>query len=140
MASHTSKHVVASSIRHVYRELLHLSKQQQHQQQSLQELRTKFREPLLHSETTETHLEEAQKRLSFLRITTTKVKPRGQAGRWVYKDGERFEHVDGTLRNDKGRVHTNWDGKNLDPESVSYHFKNLKRAGFVNNLHAKGIF
>ena len=40
----------------------------------------------------------------------------------------------------KGRVVTNWHGKNLDPESVSRHKHTLKRAGFMNNRHAKGVF
>lgn len=35
---------------------------------------------------------------------------------------------------------TNWHGKNLDPDAVSRHTHTLKRAGFKNNRHAKGIF
>lgn len=71
-------------------------------------------------------------------------RPRGKLAsnsqRWIYKDGEKYENVNGTIRGAKGRVHTNWDGKNLDPESVKRHRQQLKRCGFVNNAHAKGIF
>ena len=138
-------------VRNVYRDLLHIAKQQQQQQPrkgtaakdplaAIQEVRTKFREPLAADQTIESRLKVAQDRLSFLRITTTKVKPRGQAGRWVYRDGKKLENVNGTLRDDKGRVHSTFDEKNMDPEMVSKHFKNLNRAGFANNAHAKGIF
>lgn len=131
-------------VRSLYREFLSLVKQQaassKKRSSALRDVRTKFREPLAADQTVESRLKEAQERLSFLRITTTKVKPRGQAGHWVYRDGKRLEDVNGTLRDDKGRVVSSYDGSNLDPEMVSKHYKNLKRAGFVNNLHAKGIF
>jgi len=138
-----SNPTAAAAVRHVYRELLYMAKQQQPKgaaSGALKDMRSKFREPLAADQTVESRLKDAEKRLSFLRITTTKVKPRGQAGRWVYKDGQRLENVNGTLRDDKGRVHSSYDGNNLDPEMVSKHFKNLKRAGFVNNQHAKGMF
>jgi len=145
MATSTSSSAAAAAVRKAYRELLHLAKQQQPPKgstidKSREELRAQFRAPIAADQSIESRLKEAESRLSFLRMTTTKVKPRGQAGRWVYKDGQRLEHANGTLRDDKGRVHSNWDGNNLDPECVSKHFKNLRRAGFVNNLHAKGIF
>ncbi|MGK3740021.1 MAG: hypothetical protein ACI8RD_004155 [Bacillariaceae sp.] len=63
-------------------------------------------------------------------------------GRWVYKNGERIE-ISGsssTVRDSKGRVISNWDGKNLDPDSVKQHNHQLKRMGYLNNSHAKGIF
>jgi hypothetical protein len=69
-----------------------------------------------------------------------KVGGGGGGGRWVYKDGERLAVEHGTIRDSKGRVVSNWDGNNLDPESVKRHRQQLKRAGFVNNQHAKGIF
>jgi len=46
----------------------------------------------------------------------------------------------GTLRGPDGRVISNWNGKNMDPCSVNIHKGQLKRMGFQNNLHAKGIF
>ena len=149
MAASANAKASSAIVRNVYRELLHLAKQQQQQQSKetaqvplavIQEVRTKFREPIAADQTIESRLKDAQDRLSFLRITTTKVKPRGQAGRWVYRDGKRLENINGTLRDDKGRVHSTFDEKNMDPEMVSKHFKNLKRAGFSSNAHAKGIF
>jgi hypothetical protein len=131
--------VTSAAVRHVYRELVHLAKQRQ-KSSDLQEIRTKFRHPILENESVETRLKQAQDRVSFLRISSVKVKPRGQSGRWVYRNGERLENAEGTLRDATGRVLSPYDGKNLDPESVTRHRSSLKRAGFVNNSHAKGIF
>ena len=50
-----------------------------------------------------------------------KTKPRGEAGTWVYKDGERLTNVGGTIRDADGRVVSGYDGKNLDPEAVKRH-------------------
>jgi hypothetical protein len=89
-------------------------------------------------------LQEAESRLSVLRMTTNH-RPRrsssgGVGGKWVYKDGQRLSAENGTLRDSGGRVVSSFDGKNLDPESVKRHQQQLKRAGFVNNAHAKGFF
>jgi len=52
--------------------------------------------------------------------------------------------VDGKFVEGRGgkrdKAMTNWDGKNMDPDSVSRHYRGLNRAGFVDNNHAKGIF
>ncbi|GAX21343.1 hypothetical protein FisN_6Lh092 [Fistulifera solaris] len=128
--------------RQVYRELFHLTRQQPSHHPLLQELREKFRRPLSENETPEQRLREAESRLSFLRMKSTKSQQRGTlAGRWVYRNGERLEaDAEGTFRDSKGKVVSNWDGKNLDPESVKMHRQQLRRAGFVNNAHAKGLF
>jgi hypothetical protein len=153
-------------VRTVYRDLLHIVKQQPQQSQTqrsvnIAELRSSFRQPLADAETVESRIEQAHKRLSFLRISNVKVKPRGSTSqgqqalgkgaalsgdggrqRWVYRNGERLEAdmATGTLRTASGRVVSSYDGTNLDPESVTRHKKSLRRAGFVNNTHAKGIF
>jgi hypothetical protein len=143
-------------IRKAYRELARIIQQMpgdaSRHASSMQELRSKFRAPLEGKENEEellqARLKQAFDRVAFLRIITVKSKPReGDAGRWVYKNGQRLNINDAagddaatvTLRQGH-RVVSNWDGKNLDPESVSHHRKNLHRAGFVNNLHAKGLF
>jgi|UPI000581A65A hypothetical protein len=143
MASSAS--VVA--IRRAYRDLAHIIKQmpEKDRGKSWLELRESFRKPVAagkgsEEEQLEARLKIAHDRISFLRISTVKLKPRGQSGRWVYKDGERLTSVDGTIRNSKGRVVSNWDGNNLDPDSTKRHRQQLTRAGFVNNSHAKGIF
>lgn len=133
----------AAQVRKAYRDLFHILRQMPAKQRPKlhDELRTSFRLPLAANETVDDRIRKATDRASFLRITTAKTKPRGESGRWIYKDGERLESdAVGTLRDAKGRVVSNWDGKNLDPESVTRHRKQLHRAGFVNNSHAKGIF
>jgi hypothetical protein len=99
-------------------------------------------------------LKKADDKISFLKMITPKadayetVSGGGDAldvttstgGRWIYRNGQRLEFSEGTLRDSNGRVVSNWDGKNLDPDSVKRHNHHLKRLGFRNNSHAKGIF
>ncbi len=60
--------------------------------------------------------------------------------RWVYTKDGKIE-IDGSNKaRGGGRVHSNWDGKNLDPCAVKTHNGQLRRMGFQNNLHAKGLF
>ena len=104
------------------------------------ELRSSFRSPLAAGENIDDRLEKADERLSFLRMITPKIKGLNQSGRWIYRDGKQIEGLEATNRDGSTRVISNWDGKNLDPESVTKHNKQLRRAGFVNNAHAKGMF
>ena len=92
-------------------------------------------------------LHEAGEKIAFLRIVTPKKVVSGnttnnQSGitRWVYRSsGEKDAAGKGTKRK-TGMVVSNFDGNNLDPCSVTRHNSQLKRMGFVNNLHAKGLF
>jgi hypothetical protein len=128
----------ASTVRRLYRELYSLLGKTD--TQKLQELRSSFRRPLVATERVHDRMQQAESRLSFLRMTSVSPPRRGRGGRWMYKDGERLSNVNGTFRDAKGRVVSNWDGSNLDPESLQRHKKLLNRAGFVNNAHAKGVF
>ena len=136
----------SSNVRRIYRELYHIARQQAQQHTKngdmppLKELRNGFRRPIAEGESVEKRLAEAESRLSFLRITTTKLKPRGESGVWVYQNGQRVAGATATSRGDGKGVVSNWDGKNLDPQAVTTHRKQLRRAGFVNNAHAKGFF
>jgi hypothetical protein len=170
----------STQVRQVYRELFRLIRQLDavDTNHGYRELRTKFREPLIKLESSNSQsvtsspvaastvaelekllqqrLKEAESRLSFLRMTCSNPRgarnhgnttngglPSGSRQKFVYRNGERFE-VDGddkvTLRDGSSRVVSSYDGKNLDPSAVSRHKKQLRRAGFVNNTHAKGIF
>lgn len=140
MASH-------SVVLHKYREVARLVQRLPAKQlaSSWKELRRSFRQPLSEGESVDARLKAADDRLSFLRMVTPKeaagpTTSSSLGGKWVYKDGERLENQGGTLRDANGRVVSNWDGKNLDPESVKRHNYQLKRAGFLNNAHAKGFF
>lgn len=133
----------AAVVRQKYREIARLVQRLPSKQveASFQELQESFRRPLEGNESLDQRLKDADNRLSFLRMVTPKERRKsGEGGTWVYKDGERLEHSNGTLRDSNGRVVTNWDGKNLDPDHVKQHNYQLKRAGFVNNAHAKGFF
>jgi hypothetical protein len=110
------------------------------QEKAWKELRENFRKPLAETETMEDRLKKANDRIGFLRITTPKGRNEKRAGTYVYKDGKLVEEGQVTRIDSNGRVVSNWDGKNLDPCAVKRHNVGLKRAGFVNNLHAKGIF
>lgn len=141
MASASSQQ---QAVRTSYRLLARLVKQQQPQASSQEkawtELRQSFRKPLADTETIQDRLKKANDRISFLRITTPKSRTEKRAGVYVYKDGKLVEESELTKRDANGRVVSNWDGKNMDPCQVKRHNVGLKRAGFVNNMHAKGIF
>lgn len=58
--------------------------------------------------------------------------------RLVYKNGE--GRIDGDAEARERARYSNWDGGNLDPDSVARHRHQLGRMGFRDNAHAKGIF
>jgi hypothetical protein len=146
-----------AAVRSLYRDFLHLMKHLKSQMDDRRSVRQQFLQPLAANETLEDRLRQGQSRLSFARMNAIQYKPRlkrstndGTAEssssshhqRFIYKDGQRYDvnEMKATLRTDKGYTISPFDGKNLDPESVTRHKKNLRRAGFVNNAHAKGIF
>jgi hypothetical protein len=134
--------IFSNQIRQKYRSLAKLVKKlpEKDSEKSWQELRTSFRTPLSEEEgALEKRLANADSRESFLKMITPHHNP-AKGGRWVYKDGKQVKGQAGTRTDSNGNVHTNWDGKNLDPCSVKQHNQQLKRAGFLNNSHAKGYF
>lgn len=142
MASTTS---ATQRVRHAYRSLARLVERlpdSKKQTAVRDEMRTGFRAPLGADETLDSRLKTAGEKIAFLRIITPAGtnQSSGGGGRWVYKNGKRMEDGDTKTRDGGGKVHSNWDGKNMDPCSVKRHTQQLKRAGFANNLHAKGIF
>lgn len=106
-----------------------------------------------------THLiQEAGNKIAFLRIVTPKDMWRNtsdalentsatssstnQSGvtRWVYRSsGEKDANGQATKRMPQ-QVVSNFTGSNLDPCNVKRHSQHLKKLGFANNLHAKGLF
>lgn len=65
----------------------------------------------------------------------------GDGGRYriVYKDGQAIEG--GENESNLGRkAVSNWNGSNMDPDSVARHKSQLSRMGFRDNAHAKGFF
>lgn len=129
------------NIRNAYRTLSRLIQRLPEKQMptAKQQLRSEFRRPAREGETTSERMQRAGEQIAYLRIVTPKDRSSNQSGRWLYKDGQRIEGGKGSsITGD--RVHSNWDGSNLDPCSVKRHNQSLRRAGFKNNLHAKGIF
>lgn len=104
------------------------------------DMKVQFRTPLSADETVRDRLRVAADRISYLRIISPKDRPSNQSGRWVYKDGKRIKDGKLTSRLPNGKVVSNWMGYNMDPDNVKRHKYGLRRMGFVNNLHAKGIF
>lgn len=135
MATVTTAPGIVSAFRALMRLASRLPEKQR--QGALIQIRTQFRSPL-HTATLSDKLKEAGEKIAYLRIITPKHRSNSDAGCWIYKDGQPVQ-ASGTTRNGKN-VHTNWTGNNLDPCSVKRHKVSLKRAGFTNNLHAKGIF
>mmetsp|Transcript_8029 Transcript_8029/g.10158 ORF Transcript_8029/g.10158 Transcript_8029/m.10158 type:complete len:161 (-) Transcript_8029:49-531(-) len=107
-------------------------------------------------------IQEAGKKIAFLRIvtpkdmwTTTNTAAVGEAAataaaaletkqsgvtRWVYRSSGEKDADGKPIMRKSSRVVSNFDGKNLDPCNVNRHNSQLKRMGFANNLHAKGLF
>ena len=124
------------------------------QEDGWKQLRSTFRQPLaVGGASVEDRLKVADDKIAFLKMITPKDRSitsyneddgqnssSSKGGRWIYKDGKRVDVSQGTPRDANGKVISNWDGKNLDPCSVKRHNHQLKRAGFVNNQHAKGFF
>jgi hypothetical protein len=131
----------AHQVRQKYRSLAKLVKKlpENDLDKGWQELRTSFRKSLGQNDSLEKRLKDADKRLVFLRMITPKDKP-AKGGTWVYKNGKRVEGQAGARFDNNGKVHSNWNGKNLDPCSVKRHNQQLQRVGFLNNQHAKGYF
>eukprot|EP00563_Minutocellus_polymorphus_P021121 CAMPEP_0197718922 /NCGR_PEP_ID=MMETSP1434-20131217/2883_1 /TAXON_ID=265543 /ORGANISM="Minutocellus polymorphus, Strain CCMP3303" /LENGTH=154 /DNA_ID=CAMNT_0043303617 /DNA_START=22 /DNA_END=486 /DNA_ORIENTATION=- len=116
---------------------------------ALQELREGYRKNIsAPQDQVQDLINEAGKKIAYLRIITPKREWTGSAAgaersedgttRWVYSSDGKSDGK-GTVRK-SGQVHSNWDGSNMDPCSVKRHNQQLKRAGFANNLHAKGLF
>ena len=86
---------------------------------------------------------EAQKKIAFLRIITPKDKSRdgSQKGTstYIYRENGEVDENGKPKLISKART-SNWDGKNMDPCSVKRHYGGLRRAGFRDNAHAKGMF
>lgn len=141
-----SKSIVLSTYRNLTRLIKNLPSKQE-RIKNLETLRATYRANAL----IEDHdrikdcVKEAGEKIAYLRIVTPKnLGSNNGRKRFIYtKDGVvevDEENGGGTRRDSNGRVVSNWDGKNLDPCAVKTHNSQLKRMGFMNNLHAKGIF
>ncbi|CAM9739879.1 unnamed protein product [Hapterophycus canaliculatus] len=126
----------------IYRQLLTLSKRlptAQQRDDAVQGVRESFRASTKVTDPSKVNelLRQAESRLGFLKMAT----PRGKVGskgstRAVYRDGKVMEGEE-ARKHDKAR-HSNWDGRNLDPDSVRFHKQNLARAGFANHQQVIG--
>jgi hypothetical protein len=75
-------------------------------------------------------LKYANSTLGYLKIVTPKrLKDQTGHSKIVFGDDSKIN-----------KAVSNWTGNNLDPDSVSRHYRSLKRAGFKDNSSAKGIF
>ena len=147
-----------------YRSLAKLVRRLPEKQQTgaLKQLRDGYRQ---HADETSSEkiadlIQEAGKKIAFLRIVTPKdmwtttnnavvgeaaataAQETKQSGvtRWVYRSSGEKDANGKPIMRKSSRVVSNFDGKNLDPCSVNRHNSQLKRMGFANNLHAKGLF
>lgn len=146
----SSSAVTKTQILSTYRTITRLIKglpSNQKPQQQLASVQETFRENTTLTDPLEikSSFQKAGEKIAYYRIITPKTSSNITSGsngtkRWVYtKDGAVEIDGEGKARL-KGRVISNWDGKNLDPCSIKTHQGQLKRMGFANNLHAKGLF
>jgi hypothetical protein len=130
-----STNVVRGNVIGTYRNMIKLAKSvspQSDSEKMLKMIRTQFRKEVSDPKEVTKLLAKAQSNISYMKMITPKAsdaKDRGEQSFAVdKKDGSRVA----------SRVHTNWTGSNMDPDSVARHNASLKRAGFRNNFHAKG--
>ena len=103
--------------------------------ESLQQIRNEFKKNAyeVDEDAVSEHLKKANSTLSFMKIITPK-RSKEQSGSTKIIFGK---DQSGVVTK---KAVTNWHGGNMDPDSVSRHYNGLKRAGFYNNSHAKGLF
>mmetsp|Transcript_15644 Transcript_15644/g.23439 ORF Transcript_15644/g.23439 Transcript_15644/m.23439 type:complete len:148 (-) Transcript_15644:552-995(-) len=146
----SSSAITRTQILSTYRTITRLIKglpSNQKPQQQLASVQESFRENTSLTDPLEikSSFQKAGEKIAYYRIITPKASSSSTSGsngtqRWVYtKDGAVEIDGEGKARLN-GRVISNWDGKNLDPCSIKTHQGQLKRMGFANNLHAKGLF
>ncbi len=117
----------------------------------LAQIRTEFR-----SNSSETSaekigemLKKAQSSLGYIKVISPRTRS-GQSGTTKIVFGNNSSNgngdgSDGGSSSDlnkplKNKPISNWTGSNIDPDSLARHNANLRRAGFRDNAHAKGIF
>lgn len=122
---------------HIYKSLLKVAKGMpaEKRAKAIKQIREEFQRNKLedNSDRIKLLLEKANSSLGYLKIVT----PR----RFEDKAQEGYTRI--VFGEDKprpGRAVSNWTGTNMDPDSVDRHYRSLKRAGFQNNAHAKGVF
>jgi hypothetical protein len=131
--------MVRENVLNAYRKLLTLAKLMPNKDKRFEavlRIRKEFRANS--GETSRDEIEEMLKKanssLGFLKIMTPKRSfGEKQSGTTTMVFGK---NKDGTTK----KAMSNWHGGNLDPDSVKRHYDGLKRAGFRDNAHAKGIF
>ena len=131
---------IRNNVLHMYRNLIRLAKNVSPKVNSLKTLkmiRDAFRRTEnsnLSTNEIENLLTKAQSNVSYLKMITPRTKLHSDAGEYKIINN----CTTNNNNNSKSRVHSNWTGSNLDPDSVTRHNALLKRAGFMNNSHAKG--
>ena len=143
IAMSATKLTILSTYRTLTR-MIKLLPSKQKPEKQLQELRHTFRKNSALTDEAEikTCIHQAGEKIAYLRIITPKKSSTEGNQRWIYtKDGPvQVEGSEAGTGRSGGRVLSNWDGKNLDPCSIKTHNSQLRRMGFQNNLHAKGLF
>jgi hypothetical protein len=129
---------VRANVLRMYRRLLKLSSRATPDQavKFRIQIRTKFRESsgIQDPVAIEEMLKSANSTLGYLRMITPREKTNDveeRISRMVVGEDKKLS---------SRKAVTNWSGSNMDPDSVRRHYAGLKRAGFKNNAHAKGMF
>jgi hypothetical protein len=122
----------------LYREMLHYAKlltETQQKSQTIERIKVEFRKNM--RETNKDKIGDllavAESKLGYLKIITPKRRS-NQQGYTKMTFGDAGDVTSG------GKAVSNWTGHNMDPDTVKRHYRGLKRAGYKNNSHAKGIF
>jgi DNA-binding transcriptional regulator YhcF (GntR family) len=122
----------------LYREMLQYAKlltETQQKSQITERIKMEFRKNMreINYQKIEVLLTEAESKLGYLKIITPKRRS-SQQGYTKMTFGDAGGGTSGS------KAVSNWTGHNMDPDTVKRHYRGLKRAGYKNNSHAKGVF
>lgn len=131
----TNLHQIKSVYRNLLRHAQNLTANQ-NKDNTIRQIKQEFRahQHEKNPHTIQELLDKAHSSLGYLRMITPKLRRNTQDGytRIVFGDAENSSLPQKAV--------TNWTATNMDPDSVKRHYRGLKRAGYKNNRHAKGIF
>ncbi len=119
---------------YVYKHLLRMAKGMPAKDRSktVQQIKEEFRKNVAETDPYKitAMLDKANSTLGYIKIVSPKrFEAREQQGTTKIVFGEAKK---------QNKAMTNWTGKNMDPDSVKHHHRNLNRAGFKSNAHVKG--
>ena len=134
------------NVLHMYKNMLKMVRQvpAKKRYEMLNQIRSEFRGNATESspERVSELIKKAQSSMSYIKVITPRTRssgPQDGVTKLVF-NGNGSSTSDGTSKASSFKPITNWTGSNINPDSLARHNASLKRMGFRDNAHAKGLF